>query len=80
MDTQSVKVDGGFAQYFRRCVFIQMRNPKVVAILSIALDLTAPFWVGGIVALGTGTILIVGHLAYAIAFSTVHMIREYRKA
>lgn len=84
MDTQSVKVDGGFWRYYRRGLLIQMTNPKAaftwLAILSIALDPTAPFWVGAIVVAGTGTISILGHVAYAIAFSTVPMVNGYRKA
>ena len=81
---QCVNVDGGYSRYFLRGLLIQMTNPKAaitwVAILSIALDPTAPFWVGGLVVAGTGVISIVGHLAYAIAFSTAPMVRGYRRA
>ncbi|MCR9256600.1 MAG: LysE family translocator [Alphaproteobacteria bacterium] len=84
MEAQSVKVEGGTARYYRRGLLIQMTNPKAaftwLAILSIALDPTAPFWVGGVVVAGTGAISIFGHLAYAIAFSTAPMVRGYRKA
>jgi threonine/homoserine/homoserine lactone efflux protein len=61
-----------------------MTNPKAaftwLAILSLALDPTAPFWIGGIVVVGTGTISILGHLAYTIAVSTKPMVNGYRKA
>lgn len=84
MEAQSVRVEGGFARYYRRGLLIQMTNPKAaftwLAILSVALDPTAPFWVGGVVVPGTGAISIVGHLAYAIAFSTAPMVRGYQRA
>lgn len=84
MQATSISVDGGFWRYYRRGLLIQMTNPKAaftwLAILSLALDSTAPFWVGGIVVAGTGTISILGHLAYAVAFSTAPMVNGYRKA
>ncbi|SFS71089.1 Threonine/homoserine/homoserine lactone efflux protein [Sulfitobacter marinus] len=84
MQVKGITVDGGFGRYYRRGLLIQMTNPKAaftwLAILSLALDQTAPFWVGGIVVAGTGIISIVGHLAYAIAFSTAPMVNGYRKA
>lgn len=84
MQANGIRVDGGFWRYYRRGLLIQMTNPKAafawLAILSLALDQTAPFWVGGIVVAGTGIISILGHLAYAIAFSTTPMVNGYRKA
>lgn len=84
MQANGIRVDGGFWRYYRRGLLIQMTNPKAaftwLAILSLALDQTAPFWVGGIVVVGTGIISILGHLAYAIAFSTAPMVNGYRKA
>lgn len=84
MQASSIKVHGGFWPYYRRGLLIQMTNPKAaftwLAILSVAIDHSAPFWVGGIVVLGTGVISVVGHSAYAIAFSTTPMVNGYRKA
>ena len=84
MLASSIKVEGGFWQYYRHGLLIQMTNPKAaftwIAIMSLALEQTAPFWVGGIVVLGTGAISVLGHLAYAIAFSTTPMVNGYRKA
>lgn len=84
MQAGSITVKGGFWQYYRRGLLIQLTNPKAaftwIAILSVAIDQTAPVWVGGIVVLGTGTISVLGHLAYAIAFSTTPMVNGYRKA
>lgn len=84
MQANSIKVEGGFWQYYRRGLLIQMTNPKAaftwIAILSLAIDQSAPFWVGGLVVLGTGIISIIGHLAYAVAFSTAPMVNGYRKA
>lgn len=84
MQAKSITVEGGFWRYYRRGLLIQMTNPKAaftwLAILSLAIDQTAPFWVGGMVVAGTGVISILGHLAYAIAFSTTPMVNGYRKA
>ena len=67
MHAKGVRVDGGFWCYYRRGLLIQMTNPKAaftwLAILSLALDQTAPLWVGGIVVAGTGIISMLGHLA-----------------
>jgi threonine/homoserine/homoserine lactone efflux protein len=84
MQARSMSLEGGFWQYYRRGLLIQMTNPKAaftwLAILSIAIDQSAPVWVGGLVVAGTGIISILGHLAYAIAFSTAPMVNGYRKA
>jgi len=84
MQASGIKVESGFWQYYRRGLLIQMINLKAaftwIAILSLAIDQTAPIWVGGMVVLGTGVISILGHLAYAVAFSTQPMVKGYRKA
>ena len=84
MTAKSIKVTGGFWHYFRRGLLIQMTNPKAaltwIAILAIAMNQSAPMWVGGFVVLGTGVISVLGHLAYAVAFSTTPMVNCYRRA
>lgn len=84
MTVRAVEAEGGFWSWYRRGLLIQMTNPKAaltwIAILSLAMDPTAPVWVGGIVVLGTGIISIAGHLTYAVAFSTSPMVAGYRKA
>lgn len=84
MHVTHVTADGGFWRYYRRGLLIQMTNPKAaftwLAILSLAMDHTAPFWVGGVVVAGTGAISIFGHLTYAVAFSTPPVVNGYRKA
>lgn len=84
LQATGIRVKGGFWRYYRRGLLIQMTNPKAaftwLAILSLALDQTTPLWVGGVVVAGTGVISILGHQAYAIAFSTTPMVNGYRKA
>lgn len=69
---------GGASAYYRRGLLIQMTNPKAaltwIAIMSLAVDAEAPLWVGGAIVLGTAFISVVGHLTYAIAFSTMPMV------
>ncbi len=60
--------------YVARGVIIQMSNPKAalawLAILPLCIDNGAPPWVWMAVVIGTTTMSVLGHLAYAIAFST----------
>ncbi len=84
MEALAVRTKSGFWNYYRRGLIIQMTNPKAaftwIAILSLAMEQTAPFWAGGIVVVGTGIISILGHMAYAFVFSSTHMVNGYRKA
>lgn len=70
--------------YFRRGYLIQMTNPKAmivwVAIISLGLKPGAPFWVGGVIVVGTFALSILVHLLYAVAFSTPVMVRIYGRA
>jgi threonine/homoserine/homoserine lactone efflux protein len=70
--------------YYRRGLLIQMTNPKAaltwIAVISLALDQTAPWWVGFSVVIGTTVPSAAGHLIYAYAFSTQTMVTAYRKA
>tara|TARA_E500000305_G_scaffold99182_1_gene91205 strand:- start:817 stop:1449 length:633 start_codon:yes stop_codon:yes gene_type:complete len=70
--------------YFQRGLLIQMSNPKAaltwIAIMSLAMGADAPFWVGGVVVIGTTALSILGHLGYALAFSTAPMVAAYGKA
>lgn len=84
MTPRSVDLDGGFWTYYRRGLLIQMTNPKAaltwIAIMSLAVDADAPLWVGASIVLGTAVISTVGHLTYAVAFSTPPMVAAYRRA
>jgi amino acid exporter len=70
--------------YFLRGLTVQMTNPKAafswIAVMSLGLEADAPIWVGAAIVLGTTVISTVGHLTYAVAFSTEKMIASYRKA
>lgn len=70
--------------YFVRGFTIQMTNPKAalawIAIISLGLSATAPFWVAFAIVAGTTIFSVVIHLLYALAFSTPPMIRLYAKS
>ena len=82
--TIQLKADGGLSGCYKRGLAIQMTNPKAaltwIAILSLAVDPAAPVWVGFSIVLGTGVLSIVGHVAYALAFSTRPMVALYAKS
>lgn len=82
--TMQLAVNGKLTDYFLRGVTIQMTNPKAaltwIAIMSLGVQLGAPLWVGATIVLGTGLISILGHVIYAVAFSTHPMVAVYKKA
>jgi len=69
---------------FVRGLAIQMTNPKAalhwVAIVGIGLGADAPLWVGIILVASTTAFSILGHLLYALAFSTQPVMAFYRRA
>ncbi len=74
----------GFTGYFRRGLLIQMTNPKAaltwVAIISIAMHGDAPFATGSAVVAGATVLSALGHLGYALLFSTDPIVAAYRRA
>jgi amino acid exporter len=84
LQTQQLSGGGGRFGYFLRGLTIQMTNPKAaltwIAIISLGVHPDAPLWVGLAIVLGTGALSIVGHLAYAFAFSTNTMVAFYGRA
>ena len=84
MSVRQLGVSGSALAYFRRGIVIQMTNPKAaltwIAVMSLGVDATAPFWVGGLIVAGTTIISTIGHLTYAVAFSTMPMVKAYRRA
>jgi len=72
------------AGYFLRGLTVQMTNPKAalawIAIVSLGLQADAPLWVGVVLVIGTGTLSILIHCLYALAFSTPAMVRLYGRA
>jgi threonine/homoserine/homoserine lactone efflux protein len=83
LTVQQVGAPGSYWTYYRRGLLIQMTNPKAaltwIAIMSLAVDASAPLWVGGSIVAGTAIISTVGHLTYAVAFSTSPMVSVYRR-
>lgn len=83
LTVQQVGAPGNFWTYYRRGLLIQMTNPKAaltwIAIMSLAVDASAPLWVGGSIVVGTAIISTAGHLTYAVAFSTSPMVSVYRR-
>ncbi len=84
LDVKAVRVAGGNSAYYKRGLVIQMTNAKAalvwIAIMSLAMDGQAPIWVAGIVVAGTSIISAVGHVIYAVAFSTAPVVAVYSKA
>ncbi|MEM7192514.1 MAG: LysE family translocator [Pseudomonadota bacterium] len=84
MTIGQVRDEGRPLLYFRRGLLIQMTNPKAaltwIAIMSLGVEASAPFWVGASIVLGTTALSIGGHLAYAVLFSTSPMVAAYRAA
>ena len=61
-----------------------MTNPKAalhwIAIVGIGLGAEAPFWIGIALVVSTTALSILGHLAYALAFSTAPVVAFYRRS
>lgn len=70
--------------YFLRGLIIQMTNPKAalawIAIISLGIQAGAPVWVSLAIVIGTGTLSVLIHCLYAVAFSTPAMVRLYGSA
>ena len=68
---------------YRRGITIQMTNPKAalhwIAIVGIGLGSDAPLWVGAALVVSTTALSILGHLAYAVTFSTQPVIAFYQR-
>ncbi len=84
LDVQAVRVDGGPVAFYWRGLLIQMTNAKAalvwIAIMSLAMDGQAPIWVAALVVVGTSIISAVGHVMYAVAFSTSPVVAAYAQA
>ena len=79
--TVSVAQGGGL---YWRGLTIQMTNPKAalhwIAIVGIGLGADAPVWIGIVLVIATTLLSIVGHLLYAVTFSTQPVVDFYRRA
>jgi len=61
-----------------------MTNPKAalhwIAIVGIGLGADAPLWVGTALVISATVMSILGHVAYAVTFSTQPVVTFYRRA
>ena len=84
LDVRAIRLNGGRGAFYRRGLTIQMTNAKAalvwIAIMSLAIDGDALIWVAAVVVVGTSTISALGHVAYAVAFSTPPVVTAYGKA
>ncbi|MGB0865825.1 MAG: LysE family translocator [Granulosicoccaceae bacterium] len=82
-DTTELHLCGGVLAYFRRGFVVQMSNPKAafanLAIVSLAMQSQAPWWVGAVIVFGASSLSLIGHCLYALAFSTQTMVRAYTR-
>lgn len=83
LEVQPVHLSGGPWAFYRRGLLIQMTNAKAalvwIAIMSLAMDGHAPIWVAALVVVGTSIISAMGHVIYAVAFSTSPVVAAYAK-
>jgi amino acid exporter len=81
-DLEATEASG--SNMFLRGLLIQMTNPKAalqwVAIVAIGIGPQAPYALGGALVISATLLSILGHLAYALAFSTAPVIRSYGRA
>lgn len=75
---------GSIRTYFLRGLTVQMTNPKAaltwIAIMSLGLAHSASASTALVIVLGTTILSIVGHIAYAVAFSTRRVVALYDRA
>ena len=69
---------------FLRGMTIQMTNPKAalqwIAIVAIGIGPEAPYALGAALVISATILSVLGHLAYALTFSTTPVIRAYARA
>lgn len=84
LTTAQFDITGGAIAYYRRGLLIQMTNPKAAiswtVVMSLGVNVDSPLWVGASIVAGTTLISVVGHMTYAIAFSTKPMVSAYSRA
>lgn len=76
--------EGALLRFFLRGLTVQMTNPKAaltwIAIMSLGLAQSAPASTAIVIVVGTTILSVVGHVAYAVAFSTRRAVRVYGRA
>lgn len=72
------------ANMLRRGIIIQMTNPKAalqwIAIVAIGIGPDAPYALGAALVISATILSVLGHLAYALTFSTTPIIETYAHA
>jgi amino acid exporter len=80
----STAAEKGWRRFFLRGLTVQMTNPKAaltwIAIMSLGLADAAPASTAFIIVVGTTLLSVVGHVAYALAFSTRRVVVAYGRA
>ena len=75
---------GSLPMFFVRGLAIQMTNPKAalswIAIMSLGLAHDAPASTALIIVVGTSILSVIGHVLYAVAFSTRRVVAVYGRA
>ncbi|WP_210184552.1 LysE family translocator [Rhizobium sp. YK2] len=75
---------GSLRTYFLRGLIVQMTNPKAaltwIAIMSLGLAHSASASTALVIVVGTTVLSVVGHIAYAVAFSTRRVVTAYDRA
>jgi threonine/homoserine/homoserine lactone efflux protein len=83
MDPASMAA-GSLRTFFLRGLTVQMTNPKAaltwIAIMSLGLAHSAPTSTALIIVVGTTLLSVVGHVAYAVAFSAKRVVIMYERA
>ncbi|MGK9236486.1 LysE family translocator [Inquilinus limosus] len=75
---------GSSRAFFLRGLTVQMTNPKAalswIAVMSLGLGHAAPASTAFIIVVGTTVLSVAGHVGYAVAFSTKHVVAAYARA
>jgi len=75
---------GSRRSLFLRGLTIQMTNPKAaltwIAVMSLGLGHSAPTSTALVIVVGTSILSVMGHVAYAVAFSTRRVVAAYGRA
>lgn len=84
IDTNTKSSNKSLTQYFIRGLSVQMTNPKAAlattAIVTIGIQGEAPGWVSAVLVVGISSLSLIGHLIYAVAFSTEPIVDMYIKS
>ncbi|MEM8801073.1 MAG: LysE family translocator [Pseudomonadota bacterium] len=73
--------EASLSRYYTRGLLVQMTNPKAIlswiAMVSIVSQPGAPWWVSALYIAGCSLLAFMGHIAWAVVFSTQSVVRFY---